>query len=529
MNSTAASTSSKPPRSTDAAAELRALKLEKLRRLELRAESLTDFVPRTTPTAVRPTHLARFVELFHRIDRGERVRACVSVPPQHWKTTTGLHGFAWLLRRHPAWTLAYSTYQLAQSYSKSRECRDMARAAGVPLHEEMQNLGEWRTTAGGGGLFTSIDGPLTGKAARFVMIDDPYKDDIAARSEAVRDRVRDWVKAVALTRLPEDGSLIIVHTRWLDVDLIGEVLDLDAPLLGERYEDINLPMLADNNSDPVRAPYTSGTRVLLPRTQTPRGDFVGWSVDGAIRQLVSLGDKADALAQGIPRRRVDGALWQADDIVHLDRAPPLSRVAVFVDPNQSSEANAQRADNAGVVTIARGQDGNAYVLGDASRRMGVQTWAAVAVAEYDAHRAAEIVLEGDGGGELNAQAIRAHLLAEAGEASKAEGRYVEPRFVPVRVVKVGARGDKRGRCETARNLYGDTKAGRSSRVYHVGRHAGLERTMTTHDFATSSKSPGDLDALSLGLHEILLSVAPPSPPRYAATASATRGALRSTW
>ena len=136
--------------------------------------------------------------------------------------------------------------------------------------------------------------------------------------------------------------------------------------------------------------------------------------------------------------------------------------------------------------------------------MGVTTWAAVAVAEYDAHRAAEIVLEGDGGGELNAQAIRAHLLAEAGEASKAAGRYVEPRFVPVRVVKVGARGDKRGRCETARNLYGDTKAGRSSRVYHVGRCAGLEKTMTTHDFATTSKSPGDLDALSLGLHELLL-------------------------
>ncbi len=508
MNSTAASQSSKPPRSTDAAAELRALKLEKLRRLEARAETLADFVPRVTPTAVRPDHLARLVDLFARIDRGERVRACVSVPPQHWKTTTVLHGFAWLMLRHPAWSLAYSTYQLAQSYSKSREARDIARAAGVPLHEEMQNLGEWRTRQGGGGLFTSIEGPLTGKAARVVVIDDPYKDDLDANSEAHRERVRSWVKSVALTRLPEDGSLIIVHTRWLDCDLIGEVLDPNVMLLGEKYEDINLPFLADDDGRPVTAPYTDGTRVLMPRRAGPSGAMIGWTVEGAIRQLVSMCEKAEPLAQGKPRRRVDGALWQHDDIPHLDAPPPLSRVVVFVDPNQASEASAAKADDAGVVTLARGQDSNAYVLGDASRRMGVTSWAAVAVGEYDAHNAAEIVIEGDGGGELNAQAIRAHLLAEAAEKSRASGRYVAPRMIPVRVVKVGARGDKRGRCETARNLYGDRKTGRTSRVYHVGRHARLERSMTTHDFATTQRSPGDLDALSLGVHEMLLGAPP---------------------
>lgn len=519
MNSTAASQSSKPSRSTNAAAELRALKLEKLRRLEMRAETLADFVPRVTPTAVRPDHLARLVDLFARIDRGERVRACVSVPPQHWKTTTVLHGFAWLLRRHPAWSLAYSTYQLAQSYSKSREARDIARAAGVPLHDEMQNLGEWRTAQGGGGLFTSIEGPLTGKAARVVVVDDPYKDPSDARSEASRQRVREWVRAVALTRLPEDGSLIIVHTRWIEDDLIGEVLNPNVQLLGEEYEDINLPLLALDDGTPAPAPYTDGTRVLMPQRTTPDGRTIGWTLAGAVRQLVTMGDQADALAQGKPRRRVDGALWQHEDIPRLDAPPPLSRVVVFVDPNQASEASASKADDAGVVTLARGQDGNAYVLGDASRRMGVASWAAVAVAEYDAHNAAEIVLEGDGGGELNAQAIRAHLLAEASEKSRASGRYVAPRMVPVRVVKVGARGDKRGRCETARSLYGDAKAGRVSRVYHVGRHARLERSMTTHDFATTSKSPGDLDALSLGVHELLLGAPPARTDARAQTAA----------
>ena len=508
MNSTAESQSSKPRRSTDAAAELRALKSEKLRRLERRSETLSEFVPRVTVNAVRPDHLAPLVSLFERIDRGERVRACISVPPQHWKTTTVLHGFAWLLERHPSWSLAYSTYQLAQSYSKSREARDIARAAGVPLHEEMQNLGEWRTRGGGGGLFTSIEGPLTGKAARVVVVDDPYKDPADARSEASRQRVRDWVKAVALTRLPADGSLLIVHTRWLDCDLIGETLDPDVMLLGERYEDINLPFLADDNGNAVEAPYTSGSRVLMPKQRTPDGTSIGWTVAEAVRQLVSMGDQADALAQGRPRRRVDGALWRRADIEHVADVPALSRVEVFVDPNQSSDAVASTADDAGIVTIARGTDGNAYILGDASARMGVQSWAAAAVAEYDAHNAAAIVIEGDGGGELNVQAIRAHLLAEASEKARRTGKHVEPRIVPVRIVKVGARGDKRSRCETARNLYGDRTTGRVSRVFHLGTHTRLERSMTTHDFATSQRSPGDLDALSLGLHDMLLGNAP---------------------
>ena len=32
--------------------------------------------------------------------------------------------------------------------------------------------------------------------------------------------------------------------------------------------------------------------------------------------------------------------------------------------------------------------------------------------------------------------------------------------------------------------------------------------MTTHDFATTDRSPGDLDALSLGVHELLLGAPP---------------------
>ena len=139
MNSTAASLNSKPPRSTDAAAELRALKVEKLRRLQLRAESLGDFIPRVSPGMVRPDHLAPVLALFERIARGERVRACVSIPSQHGKSQTVLHALAWLLLRRPTWPLIYLTYQQEQSDDQSHKARGIARAAGVDLAADRAN------------------------------------------------------------------------------------------------------------------------------------------------------------------------------------------------------------------------------------------------------------------------------------------------------------------------------------------------------------------------------------------------------
>lgn len=460
-----------------------------------------------SPSRVRPDHLAPVTAAFDRIRRGERVRVCISVPSQHGKSETVLHGLAQILADRPTWPLIYLTYQQEQSDDQSHKARAIARAAGVDLAADRANLRMWRTSQGGGCLFTSVDGPGAGQPAQVAVVDDPYKNRAAALSGAVRKQVRDTFSSVVLQRGQETMSVVVVHTRWLEDDLIG---DIERGEFGGGWEVINLPMLSEPDGaggwTPSPSPYDTATRVLNPQRSLPDGRVFGWTLDGARALLLSLPEHdAESMAQGKPRRRVDGALWQDADIVRLDAPPPLSRVVVFVDPNQASDANASKADDAGVAVIARGQDGNAYVLGDASRRMGVQTWAAVAVAEYDTHNAAEIVLEGDGGGELNAQAIRAHLLTEAAEKSKREGRYVAPRVIPIRIVKVGARGDKRGRCETARALYGDAKSGRVSRVYHVGRHHRLERSMTTHDFATTQRSPGDLDALSLGLHEMLLS------------------------
>jgi hypothetical protein len=496
-NSTRASASSRAPTAT---ADLRALKLEKLRRLELRNERFADFIPKTSPEFKTPKHLGPLLSLFERVARGEPVRACVSVPPQHGKTEGLLHGIAWLLRRDPTQSYAYATYQQDQSNDKSDRCRALTQRAGAALSPTRATLLQWRTTAGGGCMFTSIGGPLTGQNGRVIIFDDPYKNRDAALSEATRRAVWSFFQSAVLTRGQEGMSVIVVHTRWVEDDLIGKLSQRGG------WEVLNLPFLMREDGSPATRDggYADAVQVLNPRDESG----FGWTLEGARRHLIDLDEAvAEALYQGRPRRRVDGALWSWENLTpwRVEVEPPRSTCSVYVDPNQASEAAAATADNAGIVTVARGIDGRAYVLDDASGYVGVDTWTERAVAAYRKHKAHSICIEADGGGELNRKAIEAYLLGEALERSKRERRHVDPERILIRLVRVGARGDKRGRAETARTLYGDPKAGRPSMVSHVGYHDHLEQSLTSHDFATTSKSPGAIDALSLGLADLLLS------------------------
>lgn len=523
------------PSSADAiaAAELRALKEERLRRLEAEekaSETLLEYVPRVSPGFLSPEHLAQVADLFDRIRRGERVRACISVPTQHGKTELVLHGIAQILGQHPTWPVIYSTYQKEQTNDKSHRCRAIARAAGVDLAADRQNLSMWRTASGGGCLFTSIDGPGSGQPAVLGVIDDPYKNREAALSEATRRAVRSHLSSVILQRGQEGMSVLVIHTRWCDPDLIGEI---EVGAFGPGWEVINLPMLGELDARgklvPSPRPYTTATHVLNPRRELPDGRSFGWTLAGAVEHLCNTPEaEAEAMLQGKPRRSVDGALWTWEHIVpwRVAQAPSLSRCEVYVDPNQSDEARAAKADDAGVVTIARGADGRGYVLDDASAHAGVKGWVGRAVASYRKHKAHSICAESDGGGALIEEAVNGWLLQEALDKTRATGRHHEPEKILVRLVRVGARGDKRGRAETVRELYGEPLTGRPSVVSHVGPgFAHLEHTMTHHDYATSRISPGALDALSLGLTELMLQGTTPaiSPEAVRKLAAGARG------
>jgi hypothetical protein len=325
-----------------------------------REESLLDFLPRHWPGLISPRHLAPLANLFERVVRGERVRALVSVPAQHGKTTLLLAGIAWLLRRQPTWPVAYVTYAQDQADTQSILAQRVALSAGAITGSERQTLRTWSTPRGGSAFFTGVGGPLTGNPARLLLIDDPYKNRIEADSPLTQSRVEDYLTSVGLTRLPEDGSAISVHTRWNENDLNGR---LGRGEIGAGdWETVNLPFLSNVSGEAD----DTGDVVLWPREQLATGAWVGWTPEGARQRLREVGPHdAASIYQGHPRPR-GGTVYRQPDrclmphltgsrlVIGADCAGtdgPLSNHSVFVALAVRGYGETMTADVAGILRL----------------------------------------------------------------------------------------------------------------------------------------------------------------------------------
>ena len=94
----------------------------------------------------------------------------------------------------------------------------------ISTEKDTQTLFE--TTAYGARYATSVDGPLTGRGADFIIIDDPLKAN-DANSESARKRTNEWFDSTVLSRLndPKQGVIILVMQRLHVDDLPGHLIE----------------------------------------------------------------------------------------------------------------------------------------------------------------------------------------------------------------------------------------------------------------------------------------------------------------
>lgn len=186
-------------------------------------ESLYDFICRVCPNEPPPRHLLpllRAVEWARLLP----LRLCISMPPGHAKTTTLLRAIIWWLQRSPADTCAYVSHSDRFASGKSRTARDLAASVGIVPAKDADTLAEWHVAAGGGLIAAGAKGSLTGKRVPGLLIyDDPYKNREEADSPVIREKVWAHFREAAFTRL-QGGSIIVLHTRWHEDDLIGRIV-----------------------------------------------------------------------------------------------------------------------------------------------------------------------------------------------------------------------------------------------------------------------------------------------------------------
>lgn len=131
---------------------------------------------------------------------------------------------------------------------------------GVRVREDVAARDEWeieKTFNGGltwqtveGGMKTAgVGGPITGRGANVIIVDDPIKNAEEAFSSTVREKIWDWFNSTLMTRIEPGCRVIIIMTRWHEDDLVGRLVKQMADG-GEQWDLINLPALAEEN-DPL--------------------------------------------------------------------------------------------------------------------------------------------------------------------------------------------------------------------------------------------------------------------------------------
>lgn len=213
-----------------------------------RIAPLMRFVPLVSPRFTEPRPLARLVDVFERIARGEEVHAVVSYPPRSKKTETAAHGVAWLLKQIPTLRVCYAMYGQRLAEKKSRRIRALAERARVPLDKQAASKADWRTGVDDGGVWaTSVGGAAVGEGFDLQIWDDPVKDRIAAESALTRERTYEWATDTAIPRTEPGGSVVVLMHRWHPDDLGGR-------LVADGWEEINVPALNQRGEalDPER-------------------------------------------------------------------------------------------------------------------------------------------------------------------------------------------------------------------------------------------------------------------------------------
>lgn len=203
-----------------------------------------------SPQELRPArHHKILLERLEAVERGEIDRLMVLMPPGSAKSTYASTLFpAWYLARNPADSIiaASHTAELAERFGRRVRNTIMEHSAMLNLSVSADNAaaGQWGTTAGGEYYAAGILGPITGRRADLVIIDDPVKSRAEADSETVSDRIWEWWKADLSTRLKPGARVVLIMTRWSETDLGGRVLE-DMAAGGRPWNVLRLPMEAE--------------------------------------------------------------------------------------------------------------------------------------------------------------------------------------------------------------------------------------------------------------------------------------------
>lgn len=227
-----------------------------LAKRELARRHLLDFTKYRFPGYKTNWHHKVLADALERVENGTLKRLIVNMPPRHGKSELVSVNFpAWCMGRNKDRSIMAASYGATLAQDFGRKVRnimddgDYKVLFNTRLAEDSQSKGSWATNGRGEYNAVGVGGALTGKGAGILIIDDPVKSREEADSETISEKIWDWYKGTALTRLTPDGAVVIVMTRWRDNDLVGRILEEQKQLGLNDWEIVTLPAIAEEDEE----------------------------------------------------------------------------------------------------------------------------------------------------------------------------------------------------------------------------------------------------------------------------------------
>ncbi len=185
-----------------------------------------------------------YVQLLSRklvdVAMGRCPRLIVCMPPRHGKSELVSKWFdVWYLENFPDRKIILASYEADFAAKWGGKARDivMENQELLTMRFATKNpaMHHWETTQGGSMSCAGVGGPITGKGANILIIDDYVKNSEEANSLTYREKAWDWWTSTARTRIEPfmdpktrekiQPAVIVMATRWHSDDLIGRLID----------------------------------------------------------------------------------------------------------------------------------------------------------------------------------------------------------------------------------------------------------------------------------------------------------------
>jgi predicted phage terminase large subunit-like protein len=224
--------------------------------LALTRRSLSRFC-----TAMQPSYeLSRAHELMishvQRLIEGKITRLALILPPRHGKSElANVLAPAFALGRNPREKIISITYGAELSEGFGRKVRntliDPAFQQIFPnckLSPDSAAAYRFETLSGGEYSATGKGGPITGRGAGILILDDLIKDFQEGNSDTACRSVVEWLQAVALTRLQPHARILAIGTRWSQRDPLQWLISQPGFVV------LHLPAISTGKHDPLNRP-----------------------------------------------------------------------------------------------------------------------------------------------------------------------------------------------------------------------------------------------------------------------------------